>query len=81
MSELFIFFLNCILYGHISFCCSINRKYEKDRRDRLNLQLTELNSLLPGYNSSEIISKAKIFENAIQYIKELKGAPSGESES
>lgn len=50
-----------------------NRNYEKIRRDRFNNQFTELNELLPDFNSSVIkVTKGEIIGRAIQYLKDTR---------
>lgn len=50
-----------------------NRCYEKNRRDRFNNQFTELNKLLPDFNSSVIkVTKGEIIGRAIQYLKDTQ---------
>ncbi|KAI5710540.1 hypothetical protein M8J75_009511 [Diaphorina citri] len=46
-------------------------KYEKARRDRLNLIITELSTFLPEQNPAKSLSKIDILEKIVHLIKQL----------
>lgn len=55
----------------MSLLFRINRKYEKDRRDRFNDQFVELHKLLPDFSSASAkATKTEIISQTIQYLKE-----------
>lgn len=51
---------------------SINRKYEKERRDRLNVSFEELRTVLPPSDSNASLGKVDIINHAIDFIRVLQ---------
>ncbi|CAH1404418.1 unnamed protein product [Nezara viridula] len=50
-----------------------SRRFEKDRRDKLNNAFMELGKLLPHHDPSVNLSKVEILRKAAEYIKYLQG--------
>lgn len=65
-------FEEILIIFFLKFCCSKNREWEKERRNRLNEAFATLCKLLPCYDPATNLTKIDILRNAASYIAELQ---------